>query len=173
MQKLKYIIFLIAIFTSPAFAAEAKPSEDSIRQLLAITGARKLVDSTIGQIDGMLQDTAQAALKGQPITPERQKIIDKTRAKTIVLLKEELNWDNLEHIYIEIYRNSFTQKEIDGLIAFYKTPSGQALIKKMPTVMQQTMLEVQKLTGRFAQQFQEINQEMIGELEAQPAQQHP
>ncbi len=167
MPMLKHLVFLIAVFSAvPAFAADDKPSEDSIRQLLAMTSARKLVDNTIAQMDGMLKTNLQGALRGKPMTPERQKIIDKTREKTLSLAKEMLAWDKLEPIYISTYRSSFTQEEINGLIAFYKTPSGQALITKMPVVMQQTMVEVQKLSTQFAKQFDDINRDMVAQLDA-------
>lgn len=168
MPKLKHLVFLIAILATPAFAADDKPSEDSIRQLLAMTNARKLVDNTLSQMDGALKTNLQGALRGKPMTPERQKIIDKTREKTLALAKEMLAWDKLEPIYISTYRNTFSQEEINGLIAFYKTPSGQALITKMPVVMQQTMVEVQKLSVQFAKQFDDINKDMIAQLDAVP-----
>ncbi len=165
MQKLTLLAVLSFLFAAPVFAADDKPSEDSIRQLLEITQARKLIDSTVNQVDGMLKNSAQAALRGQPMTPERQKILDKSRTRTMALLKEELNWDSLQAIYVDIYRNSFTQEEVNGLITFYKTPSGQALIRKMPVVMQQTMVEVQTLSVQFAKQFDDINRDMITQLD--------
>lgn len=42
----------------------------------------------------------------------------------------------MEPIQIPIYRETFEQAEIDGLIAFYGSPVGQAFVNKMPTVSQ-------------------------------------
>jgi hypothetical protein len=37
---------------------------------------------------------------------------------------------------VDIYRETYDQTEIDGLIAFYETPVGQSLIQKQPVVAQ-------------------------------------
>ncbi len=46
-------------------------------------------------------------------------------------------------MFTEIYQESFSQEEIDGLIAFYASPAGRAYIDKMPLVMQKTMTVMQ------------------------------
>ena len=38
-----------------------------------------------------------------------------------------------------IYRETFSQEELDGLIAFYESPVGRAYIAKMPVAMAKTM----------------------------------
>jgi hypothetical protein len=51
----------------------------------------------------------------------------------------------MEPIAIRIYRGSLTQEELDGILAFYKTPAGAALIKKMPRLAQAMSEELQKM----------------------------
>jgi uncharacterized protein len=50
-----------------------------------------------------------------------------------------LNWSTLKPHYVRIYQEAFEQEEIDGLIAFYSSPAGQAFIGKMPVVMQKSI----------------------------------
>ena len=54
-------------------------------------------------------------------------------------MRSELNWQSLKPIYRAVYKDSFTQAEVDGMIQFYKTPVGQATIQKMPLVMQKSI----------------------------------
>ena len=46
-------------------------------------------------------------------------------------------------IYLGIYRETFDQAEIDGLIAFYRSPIGQSFVRKMPAVVQRSMAVTQ------------------------------
>lgn len=55
MIKLRHLILLACVVVSPAIAVEPPASEASVRELLAITQSRKLVDSTMGQVDAMMQ----------------------------------------------------------------------------------------------------------------------
>ena len=82
-------------------------------------------------------------------------------------LKDVLTWSKLESMYIRVYQKSFTAQEIDGLIAFYKTPTGQALLTKMPIVLQNTMNEVQQMILPMVQRLQQKQQQIASELQAQ------
>lgn len=37
--------------------------------------------------------------------------------------------------YIRIYRETFTEEELQSLIAFYESPAGQMFIRKTPEIM--------------------------------------
>jgi len=50
------------------------------------------------------------------------------------LVKEELNWATFEPMMVEVYRNTFSQHEVDGMLTFYRSEAGQAVIAKLPTV---------------------------------------
>lgn len=50
------------------------------------------------------------------------------------------------------------------MITFYRTSSGQAVIEKMPLVMQNTMAAVQSIIQDLLPQMQEIQQEFLAEL---------
>jgi uncharacterized protein len=39
----------------------------------------------------------------------------------------------------KVYTDTYTEEEIDGILAFYKSPAGKAFIQKMPEVMQRSM----------------------------------
>ncbi len=84
----------------------------------------------------------------------------------VTLLKNEYKWEILEPKFIQIYKDSLTQDEVDGMIAFYKTPSGQTVIKKMPVIMQQSMMASQSMTQALIPKMQEIQQEFIAEIKA-------
>ena len=55
------------------------------------------------------------------------------------------------------------------MIAFYKTPAGQALINKNPLLMQNTMDEMRALMRPMMQRINQIKNEGEQELKALPA----
>ncbi len=159
---------------APATApAQAPASEASIKELLEISHARGLVDSVMTQVDGMIKASMAQAERQYPSTPEVQKILDGMESKIMGMMREEMSWDKLETMYTRVYQQSFSQSEIDGLIAFYKTPTGQALIEKMPKVMQLTMGEVQQRLRTIMPKAQAISQETMMELKALEAKSAP
>jgi hypothetical protein len=126
-----------------------------------------MVDTMNSQMQNMLKNSMQAATQGQKVTPQVQKEIDQIEQEMNSEMKEVLNWSKLESMYIRVYQKSFTAQEVDGMIAFYKTPTGQALLTKMPVVLQNTMNEVQQMIMPMVQRLQQKQQQVATELQSQ------
>lgn len=164
---MKLIALLFFLFTcAPTLAAPTGPSQASIRELLTLTDSRKLIDNSMGQIDSMMQTSMQQALAGQTITPEQQKILDEMRTKSVALINSEMSWETLEPIFVDIYEKSFTQGEIDGMLQFYKSEAGKAVIAKLPLVMQHSMQAMQSRMTAMMPKLQRLQQESIETLKA-------
>ena len=157
------------LLAGPAIANDAPASDESIRKLLVITDAHKLIDTMKAQVDAMVRASSQQALQGKSITAERQAVLDRMQTKMEAVIDEMLDWDTLQGLYLRTYRASFTQDELDGIMKFYKTPAGQALIKKMPVVMQNVMSEMQGMLKPMQEKIQQIQRETIQELKDLPA----
>jgi hypothetical protein len=170
---IKRIATVLALTCSIAlphgFAADQQPTEASVKQLLEVTQIRKLLESTMSQMDALMKQATQQVTQGQAITPEVQKEIDKGRTESISMMKEILDWNKLEPMYVRIYQKSFNQQEIDSLIAMYKSPAGQMLLTKMPTVLQNTMGEMQQLMQPVMQRIHRMQKDVVSQIQAERA----
>jgi hypothetical protein len=66
-----------------------------------------------------------------------------------------------------VYRDSFTQGDVDAMIGFYRSNAGQAVIRKMPAVMQASMAEMQNRMKPMMQKLKRIEEETVAEIRAQ------
>jgi uncharacterized protein len=151
----------------PSAAPSGPPSEAAIKQLLEVANARKLVDSVMTQMDNLMQQSIAQATKGENIPPKVQNQIDRERGEMTAMMKELLDWSKLEPLYVRVYQKTFTQQEVDGMVAFYKTPAGQAVIAKMPAVMQNTIEEMQQMMGPVMQRIQKMQQDVVAGMKAE------
>lgn len=142
-------------------------SEESVKQLLELAQAQKLIESVMAQMDELMKQTIYQAAQGREIPPKVQKEIDKRQAEVVGLMKELLDWKKLEPMYVRIYQKTFSQQEVDGMIAFYKTPAGQAVVAKMPAAMQNTMNEIQQMMGPVMEKLQRMQQDVGAEMKAE------
>lgn len=165
---MKKILVSICLSAAPFLCQAAEPTTESIEKLLAASQTHKMVDQMIPQMENMMKTMADKAVDAQNLSPEESKKAKAESAavtnKMMPILKDQLSWEKLEKIYIPIYRESFTQEEIDGLIAFYSSPAGKALVEKMPLVMQKSMLAMQQVIGPMMQQIQKAVAESAEEL---------
>jgi hypothetical protein len=148
-------------------AANAPASEASIKQLLELTQAHRLVDTMMSQMDTVMKNAMQQATNGQPVPPEAQNIFDKCHTEVMTVMRQQFSWEKLVPMYVRIYQKSFTQEELDGMIAFYKTPAGQAVITKIPVVMQNSMTEVQQMLAPMMQRIQKMQTDIVAEIQAE------
>jgi hypothetical protein len=166
---LKRALLLLVVATTTAYAVDNPPSEASIKQLLEASHAHKILDTMLAQMDGFMKQAMQQATQGQSLTPEVKKDIDKRQAEMMSIFKEALDWSKLEAMYVRVYQKSFTQSEIDNLIAMYQTPGGQTLLNKMPIVLQNTMTEMQQIMRPMVERIQKMQQEVLAEIRAEQA----
>jgi hypothetical protein len=157
--------------TAPAaaMAGDSPPSDASIQELLEVTDAHQLIDGLRVQVDAMVSAAAQQARQGKAVTPEVQGVLDRMHAKMLAVADETLNWDTMQGICIRTYRASFTQDELDSIIAFYKTAAGRALVKKMPAVLHNVMTEMQGATSLMREKIRQIQLDTMNELNSLPA----
>ena len=172
------VTVVFAVFASQAaLAQDAKPSEASIRQLFEVMHSSKLLDAYVTQIDGTVRASMQQAFAGQQPTPKQQKIMETLGHNIASLVKEELNWASFEPMMIEVYRNTFSQHEVDGMLRFYRSEAGQAVIAKLPTAMQQTMTSMQSHVKTLTPKIVQLEKDSAAQLKAagepQPAPQSP
>src|SRR4029077_1866889 len=167
-----------AVFASQvAYAQDAKPSEASIRQLFEVMHSSSLLDAYLTQIDGTVRASMQQALAGQQVNPKQRQILEDMGRQIGSLVKAELNWSAIEPVMIEVYRNTFSQHEVDGMLTFYRSEVGQAVITKLPNAMQQSMTSIQShvktLTPRIVQLQKDTAAQLKAAAEPQPAAQSP
>ncbi len=164
MKLAKRLLCVLAFASSVAMAAPA--SEASIHELLEVTQVHKLLDGIQSQYAGMMDAGVQQALKGKVPTARQQQAIDKMKTRMLGLMKDTLAWGKLEPSYVRLYTETFSEDEVAGMLAFYRTPAGQAVINKMPLLMQKNMVLVQQILAGVTPQIQQIQRDFIAEIKA-------
>lgn len=162
-MKLWSRLFLAGMLVCASAHAE-KPTDASVKELLTLANSQQIIRNVEAQMDGMMKSTMKTAMKDQAVNEAQQKVLDKFKDKVLDIHRKEMRWENLEPIFVRIYSNSLTQEDVDGIIAFYKSPAGKSFISKMPVMMQQTTGEMQKLMTPMIEKMLEASKEMTEEL---------
>lgn len=150
----------------PAPAADGPPSEASVRELLDVTQGQKLIDGIAAQVDSEIQATIKRSLGSAVLSGEQQAIVDDMRAKIVGAIRDELKWESLEPKIAAVYERAFTQREVDGLTAFYKTDVGRSVVSKLPEVSQYSLLLAQANLAEITPKLREIERDTMTKLRA-------
>jgi hypothetical protein len=165
----KKIIIFIAIFyislLVPINAGEA-PSDSSIHELLKLTKEESTSGDLLENFASMFEDSMQEEKSGQSLNPDQKKIIENFKSEYIQMLKDLLSYKNMEKDYMSIYKNSFTQSEVDGMISFYKTDAGRAVIEKMPIAEEKIAKIVQSKIQALTPKVQQMEKETMEKVKS-------
>lgn len=164
---------IAALALHAAGAQEVQPSEASVRQLFEVMHTRTLLDSYIGQMDQTIQASMRQALKDTQLNAEQRQILDDMRGELVGMLKEELDWSSLEPQLIEVYRRTFSAAEVQAMVRFYSSPTGRAVITKLPVAMQQMMQFMQQRVSTLIPKIAQMQKETDAALKRAAQRQTP
>lgn len=115
--------FLVAGFVFASVFSFAQTSkENKIKDLLNLMGVEKNMSV---MLDQMIEQYKQVF----PNVPNEY----------WSKMTEKKSVEDLKNLIVPIYSKNLEEKEIDDLIAFYKSPTGKKLIEKLPIIMNESM----------------------------------
>ena len=163
-----YLICLALIYTLASTQA-APPSDQSIAKMMETMHVETMLNQMTTQMEsGMragMDQGMQQALHGTPPTPAQKAKAEDFQKKLAAILREELSFAKVKDIYIQVYRETFTQDEIDKIIAFYSSPAGKAMVEKVPITMQKAGELMRGRMGPMMQKVQAMMEEFKTDVE--------
>lgn len=121
-------------------------------------------------VNGVMQNALQqsAALTSQHygghMTPAATASLNDFQKKLTDTLQPQIGWEALKPDYVRIFAETYPEDQIDSMLAFYKSPAGQALIEKLPSVEQQVgqilQKKVQALQPQVKQMFDDFQKSL-------------
>ena len=138
---------------SPVRAAEASKFAKA-EELLNLTQTDQMMKSFLEPMKGVL--TAQMNKTDMPA--EKRAKANEMQGKIMALIADRLS--EAKPALVKIYTDTYTEEEIDGILAFYKSPAGKALLQKMPQVMQRSMPVMMQLMGDLQPEIKKMTEEL-------------
>ena len=139
MNLIRLLLTTVAAFLIGTNAGAAPASEQSVTKLLDVSQVQSTLESLQGTVVDIMRQGIKHSLQDRSLSTDQQKFIDTLLPKFAELLREELSWERVKPMYIQLYRNTYEQEEVDSLIQFYQSPVGQTFISKMPVLTQKTV----------------------------------
>jgi len=156
---MKRLTAMLVLLLGATVASAAPASSESVEALLEITQTETTMNNMYADVEKALdQQMAQIMLQARPNDAQRE-ALEAMQRDIRSALKNELSWASLKPAYVQLYQESLTQEEVDGLLEFYRTPSGQALIHKMPVIARKSIAlsqeKVRPLVARLVSSIQQ------------------
>ena len=158
----RYVAVLLMVLTAGCCCARADEASKRAKaeQLFMLLH----MDTTMGQLMSGIRKQVQEITQSMPgadqATPEQKKQITDFQQRVMDVVDQKIGWKALEPDFITLYASTYSEEELDGIVAFYKSPVGQRMLEKTPELMtkstqitQQKMSELQPQLNQMVQDF--------------------
>jgi uncharacterized protein len=135
-HSMKYIpvclILGVTLFScvAPARADEVSKSAKAA-ELLQLVQGDQIIKAMEPIMKGMM---AQA---GKDIPEEQRAKAGEMQEKIMAMVAAR--WRQAAPALVKVYSDTYSEQELDGILAFYKSPVGKSFLQKTPEVMQRSM----------------------------------
>lgn len=154
------VMVLLTLFGAATYAQDAAV-DDKIMELLRVSSADQIVEGSHTQ----LQDLLFAEIDVNALSADQKKVLAKYQAEFTGVLNEELSTDRMLESSVRFYKELFSAEEIQYLIDFYSTPTGQKLANELPKQVPKIIEETQSLMTDFIPKMLDLRQRLNDELQ--------
>jgi uncharacterized protein len=156
-------------------AADPPASKEDVQRYLQVMHSREMMTKTVDAMSKPMHEMIhQQYLKNQDkLPPDFEARMNK---RTDEMLKS-FPWDDFIDSMIPVYQKHFSKGDIDALVTFYGTPTGQKVLRELPQIsaesMQQMMPLLQKSMENTQKDLQEDIAAMVKENRSKSDTSHP
>lgn len=155
-MKKMILVVLVLLLVLPVVAAAGDAERRQLaEQFLNVNKVKDQVEMMYQKVEGIITSQIEAI----EIPDEREKNLLAMQKIARDLLFEGLSWEGLKEEYIQLYTDSFSEEELQGIIDFSKSPLGQKMAEMSPILMQRSM----EIGRQHAQQVMPLVQQAIQE----------
>jgi hypothetical protein len=168
MKRKLAVLVLMVMATAPMARADEASKRAKVQELIA----EMHMDQLLVQMTEAMKTQTDQMLKQAPgmeaLTPEKKKLMEEYEQESTKIIMDNMSWHSMEPEFIAIYMKTFTEDEIEGMVAFYKSPAGQAVLTKMPELMTASMQIAQRHVAEVQPKLQELQEKFMKEM-SEPA----
>jgi len=162
LSYLKITLLVIAALCGAATYAQDDAIDKKILELLEVSNADQIVEGSHAQLQGLLF----AEIAVEALSSKQKDILAKYQSEFGEILDTDLSSDRMLKSSVQFYKELFTAEEIQYLIDFYTTPTGQKLANELPARMPQIIEETQVLIQEFVPKMLDLRSRLNDELQS-------
>jgi uncharacterized protein len=168
MKRWILMLALVMVMAPVGARADEASKQAKVKELFTLMHVDHSLDRMRSAMQQQVQLTAKNVSGAEQMTPEKKKIQQEFIDNSMKVVDENFGWPELEPAYLKLYSDTYTEAELDGILAFYKSPVGQALLNKTPELSAGSMQIVHSRMGDFQPRMQAL-QELYVKAMAPPA----
>ena len=149
-------VLSLALLALPLLAhADDASKRAKVGEVLVLTKTDAVSQQMLASFPERVKAVASRQIMVQAAnTPEQKKLAADYLDQMGKIAGTGADWKAVEPKLVDLYMATFSEPELDGMIAFYKSPAGQAMVTKTPELSNKTLQILQAPINALAPQFE-------------------
>ena len=158
---------VLAVFAAlPMAHADDASHRAKAEQMLSVTKSDTQMQTQLAALEARIQELAKQQSGVAPLNTAQTKLTDDYQKQIHDITLDEVGFEKVRPLIVQYYVDSFSEAELDGILAFYKTPAGQALINKTPDLAMKSTMLVQNRIKELQPKLATVTQDYVTKLKA-------
>jgi hypothetical protein len=157
MKRLLFVVGIVLVLSWNGIAqtsdADSPATKEDVEKYLQVVHSHDMMKKmAAAMVQSMHQMLHQQYLKHKDSLPA-----DYESKMTAMVddMFENMPMDEMMQAMAPVYQKHFTRGDIDGLIAFYSSPTGEKLLREMPSIMAEAMQNAVPIMTRYMETVQQ------------------
>jgi hypothetical protein len=165
MKRCLLAVTLGFVFTAIGFsqaAADAPASKEDVERYLAVMHSHEMMQQTMtAMIKPMHQMMHEQYIKDKDKLPAD---FEERMNKIMDDMLKDLPLDEMLDAMVPTYQKHFSKGDLDALVVFYSSPTGQKVLRELPAVMADAMQSMMPLMRKSMDKMTERVQQEAAQL---------
>ena len=152
--------------SAPTSATAPDPAKTPlIEELFRLMKPENMVQQAKTAIGNAAHQAFNAQLQKMGDDPSKyQTNYQQLQGRMMTIIDSKLDWQKMKPQLLKIYSDMFTKDELAGITAFYRSPAGQAEMRKMPEVAYKTNLLGQQQLASVQPDLQKVMTDALNQI---------
>ena len=160
---MKNAVFGVIFFCAAVAAQAAPPSDESLVKMMNALQLQTTLDQMVTQMEAGMKTALTQSLKEKELNPLQTAELGQLQLKMSATIKEDLSFAKVKDVYLQVYRETFTQDEVNGIVAFCASPAGRAMLAKIDPATKKASLLLRERMGPTLQKLKTMQEQFIRE----------
>lgn len=158
---------VLALLIAPTLLlADEASKRAKILEYFQLSEVERTMNQSVQQMLAAMRNGFMQQITDVKLNPEQEKVVAQFHTRIGKIMSDAIAWDKIKDEYIDLFAKNFTEEEIDGINAFYRTPIGKAMIQKLPVLMQKGSELGQRRMQAYMPELQRAIGQLIDEVRA-------
>ena len=147
-------------------AADAPATKEDVEKYLKVMHSREMMAQ---MVDAMSKPMHQ--MFHEQFEKDKDKLPADFEARMNKLMDDTMKafpWDEMLQSMVPVYQKHFTKGDVDNLVAFYSTPTGQKILREMPAIMAEAMQSMMPMMKKQMDAMTDRMQEEVAQMLKDP-----